>query len=78
VGEQNKGGTFVQALYFQFYVERGSLVSIGTFSGLSSFTSVVAHVIQVVALETAGSGVTANAICPGWVLTPLGSICNCL
>jgi 3-hydroxybutyrate dehydrogenase len=26
---------------------------------------------QVVALETAGSGVTCNAICPGWVLTPL-------
>ena len=25
---------------------------------------------QVVALETAGSGVTCNAICPGWVLTP--------
>jgi 3-hydroxybutyrate dehydrogenase len=24
-----------------------------------------------VALETAGTGVTANAICPGWVLTPL-------
>lgn len=26
---------------------------------------------KVTALETAGSGVTANAICPGWVLTPL-------
>ena len=26
---------------------------------------------KVVALETAGSGVTCNAICPGWVLTPL-------
>jgi 3-hydroxybutyrate dehydrogenase len=25
----------------------------------------------VIALETAGSGITANAICPGWVLTPL-------
>ena len=24
-----------------------------------------------VALETAGTGVTANCICPGWVLTPL-------
>lgn len=26
---------------------------------------------KVVALENAGSGITCNAICPGWVLTPL-------
>jgi len=26
---------------------------------------------KMVALETAGSGITCNAICPGWVLTPL-------
>jgi len=26
---------------------------------------------KVIALETAGTGITANAICPGWVLTPL-------
>lgn len=26
--------------------------------------------LQVTALETAGSGTTCNAICPGWVLTP--------
>jgi 3-hydroxybutyrate dehydrogenase len=26
---------------------------------------------KVIALETAGSGITANAICPGWVMTPL-------
>jgi 3-hydroxybutyrate dehydrogenase len=26
---------------------------------------------KVVGLENAGSGVTANAVCPGWVLTPL-------
>ncbi len=26
---------------------------------------------KVVALETAGSGITCNAICPGWVQTPL-------
>jgi 3-hydroxybutyrate dehydrogenase len=25
----------------------------------------------VVGLETAGSGVTCNAVCPGWVRTPL-------
>ena len=27
---------------------------------------------KVTALETATTGITANAICPGWVLTPLG------
>jgi 3-hydroxybutyrate dehydrogenase len=26
---------------------------------------------KVVSLETAGAGITANAVCPGWVLTPL-------
>ena len=26
---------------------------------------------KVVALQTATTGVTCNAICPGWVLTPL-------
>jgi 3-hydroxybutyrate dehydrogenase len=26
---------------------------------------------KVVALETAGTGITCNALCPGWVLTPL-------
>jgi 3-hydroxybutyrate dehydrogenase len=31
----------------------------------------VVGLTKVTALETAGSGVTANAICPGWVLTPL-------
>lgn len=32
--------------------------------GLIGFT-------KVLALETAGQGITANCICPGWVLTPL-------
>lgn len=31
----------------------------------------VVGLTKVTALETAGTGVTANAICPGWVLTPL-------
>lgn len=26
---------------------------------------------KAVALETAGQGITINAVCPGWVLTPL-------
>jgi len=31
----------------------------------------VVGLTKVIALETAGSGVTCNAICPGWVRTPL-------
>ncbi|NYZ14318.1 3-hydroxybutyrate dehydrogenase [Azospirillum sp. RWY-5-1] len=31
----------------------------------------VVGLTKTVALETAGTGVTCNAICPGWVLTPL-------
>jgi 3-hydroxybutyrate dehydrogenase len=31
----------------------------------------VVGLTKVVALETAKTGVTCNAICPGWVLTPL-------
>jgi 3-hydroxybutyrate dehydrogenase len=31
----------------------------------------VVGLTKVVALETAQTGVTCNAICPGWVLTPL-------
>lgn len=31
----------------------------------------VVGMTKVVALETAGQGITCNAICPGWVLTPL-------
>ncbi len=31
----------------------------------------IVGITKVIALETAGSGITCNAICPGWVLTPL-------
>ena len=31
----------------------------------------VVGLTKVVAMETANDGITCNAICPGWVLTPL-------
>ena len=58
----------------------GRIVNIASTHGLVASTQKVAYVAakhgllgmtKVVALETATTGVTCNAICPGWVLTPL-------
>lgn len=58
----------------------GRIVNTASVHGLVASTDKAAYVAakhgiigltKVVALETAGSGVTCNAICPGWVLTPL-------
>ncbi len=58
----------------------GRIVNIASVHGLVASTMKSAYVsakhgvvglTKVVALETAGTGVTCNAICPGWVLTPL-------
>jgi 3-hydroxybutyrate dehydrogenase len=58
----------------------GRIVNIASVHGLVASVEKVAYVAakhavvgltKVVALETAGSGITCNAICPGWVLTPL-------
>jgi 3-hydroxybutyrate dehydrogenase len=58
----------------------GRIVNIASVHGLVASPMKAAYVAakhglvgltKVVALETAGSGVTANAVCPGWVLTPL-------
>ena len=58
----------------------GRIVNIASTHGLVASTHKVAYVAakhgllgmtKVVALETARSGITCNAICPGWVLTPL-------
>src|SRR5512143_1489440 len=58
----------------------GRIINVASAHGLVASAQKVAYVsakhglvgmTKVVALETANAGVTCNAICPGWVLTPL-------
>ncbi len=58
----------------------GRIINIASAHGLVASATKVAYVAakhgvigltKVVALETAKTGITCNAICPGWVLTPL-------
>ncbi|HLG82051.1 MAG TPA: 3-hydroxybutyrate dehydrogenase [Bradyrhizobium sp.] len=58
----------------------GRIVNIASTHGLVASTHKAAYVAakhglvgltKVVGLETAGSGVTCNTVCPGWVQTPL-------
>jgi 3-hydroxybutyrate dehydrogenase len=58
----------------------GRIINIASAHGLVASVQKVAYVsakhglvglTKVVAMETANAGVTCNAICPGWVLTPL-------
>ena len=58
----------------------GRIINVASVHGLVASVEKVAYVAakhgivgmtKVVALETATTGVTCNAICPGWVLTPL-------
>ncbi|MDB2414524.1 3-hydroxybutyrate dehydrogenase [Rickettsiales bacterium] len=58
----------------------GRIINIASAHGLVASAKKSAYVVakhgivglsKVIALETAGSGITCNSICPGWVLTPL-------
>jgi 3-hydroxybutyrate dehydrogenase len=58
----------------------GRIINVASVHGLVGSTQKSAYVAakhgiigftKVTALETANSGITCNAICPGWVLTPL-------
>ena len=58
----------------------GRIINIASAHGLVASAGKAAYVAakhgivgltKVTALETANNGITANAICPGWVLTPL-------
>jgi 3-hydroxybutyrate dehydrogenase len=58
----------------------GRIINIASAHGLVASVQKVAYVAakhglvgmtKVVAMETANNGITCNAICPGWVLTPL-------
>jgi 3-hydroxybutyrate dehydrogenase len=58
----------------------GRIINIASAHGLVASAHKAAYVAakhgivgltKVTALETAGQGITCNAICPGWVLTPL-------
>ena len=60
--------------------DQGRIVNVASAHGLVASAEKAAYVAakhglvgltKVTALETAETGITCNAICPGWVLTPL-------
>jgi 3-hydroxybutyrate dehydrogenase len=72
--------TIHDALPFMRRNDWGRIINIASVHGLVASVNKAAYVsakhglvglTKVVALETAGSGITCNAICPGWVRTAL-------
>jgi 3-hydroxybutyrate dehydrogenase len=72
--------TAQNALPFMRQRQWGRIINIASAHGLvasahkSGYVAAkhgVMGLTKTIALETAGSGITCNAICPGWVLTPL-------
>ncbi|MBV8537136.1 MAG: 3-hydroxybutyrate dehydrogenase [Alphaproteobacteria bacterium] len=71
----------IRALMPQLKIRNwGRIINVASAHGLVASEHKVAYVAakhglvgltKVVALETATTGITCNAICPGWVLTPL-------
>ena len=66
-------------LFLYIILGWGRIINISSAYGLTASVNKSAYcaskhgligLTKVVALETAGTGVTCNAICPGWVLTP--------
>ena len=62
-----------------FFLGWGRIINIASVHGLVASVNKTAYcaskfglvgLTKVVALETAGTGVTCNAVCPGWTLTP--------
>jgi len=79
----NLSGMFWGIHYAVPYMKKkgfGRIINIGSVHGLVGSTHKAAYVAakhgvvgmsKVVALENAGTGITCNTICPGWVHTPL-------
>lgn len=68
------------ALPYMYEKGWGRLIHISSVHGVVASTEKAAYVAakhgllglsKVIALEAAGTGVTSNCVCPGWVLTPL-------
>ena len=58
------GASLISLLFTAWWLQKRNLPNVAAKHGVVGFT-------KTIALETAQTGVTCNALCPGWVLTPL-------